>query len=156
MGKMRLRKGIKIYMDILRMCKKMHKYSQWLSQCGFFLCNVALCHWNTNKQKIMAGQIKLTMPWVFREVTPPFPHEHPSPATGALLAVQLMCPCVPSTRHPHHQGWELHGVLGHGHCPLVYWLGGDGVLHSGVLPTAFARRRGSQVSAAVTSTAWLD
>lgn len=83
------------------------------------------------------------------EMTLPFPRQHPPPAAGALLVVWLTCPCVPSALSPHHQGRGLHRVLGHGHCPLVRWLGVGGVLHPGVLPTALARRRGSQVSAVV-------
>lgn len=122
----------------------------------FFPHNVALYHWNTNKQKVIAGWAKLSIPWIFGEVTLPFLHEHPWPAAGAHLAVQLTCPCVPSAHCPHHQGRGLHGVLGHGHRPLARWLGISGVLHPGVLPTALTRRRGSQVSAAVASATWSD
>lgn len=99
---------------------------------------------------------KTNCPAGFGEVTVPFPREHPPPAAGALLAVQLTRPCVPSARCPHHQGRGLHGMLGHGHRPLAHQLGIGGVLHPGVLPTALARRRGSQVSSAVTSATQSD
>lgn len=141
--KIYMRKGMKIYMNVLRMCTNIH--SDFLSM-GFFHHNVALCYWNTNKRKISAGWA-ITIPWVFGDVTLHFPSKHPPPAASTLLAARLTCPCVPSTRCPHHQGRGLHSVLGHGHRPLVCRLGISRVLHRGVLPTALAGRRGSQVSA---------
>lgn len=66
----------------------------------------------------------------------------------------LMCLCVLSTCHPHHQGWGLYGVLGHSHCPVAHQLSVSGVLQPGVLPTALTRRRRSEVSAMTINAAW--
>lgn len=151
-----LSKGIKISLDILRMCRYAHIFTVTFPACLFFPCNVNLCCWNTNKQKIIAGQVNLTVlcflggRWVFLSL------DSISAAAGTCLAVQLMCSCVHSTCHPHHQGWRLHGVLGHSHHTLAQWLSSSGVLHPGVLPTALAGRRGSQVSAAVANVAQSD
>lgn len=80
----------------------MHKHSQRLSYHGVGGCpyNVALRHWNTNKQKITARRAKLTIPWGFREATLPFPPEHPPPAACALFTVQLTCSSVPMSPAP--------------------------------------------------------
>lgn len=106
----------------------------------------------TSKRSVLDGEKKpprgFSRRWLFLPL-----QRSPS---GTLLAVQLTCPCVPSTRCAHHQGRGLHRVLGHSHCPLARRIRVRRVLHRGVLPAALAGGRRSQVSAAATKALWSD